>query len=175
MERLPFVRKFQWKFSVSGMVLVLFWYRKQEERDWGVPFTKYRLNSCFLSSWSVAIVIQTNGTENFGRFCKNGKRWYLAGAVTICMENPEIPEKIQMERFIPFTGPVNGQERPTNVYSYHRVFWNLLIFKLIIILEFALLEESQKRVGTKSSIARIFFYIYCFYSFTIVVKFYCSL
>ena len=87
MERLPFVRKFQWKFSVSGMVLVLFWYRKQEERDWGVPFTKYRLNSCFLSSWSVAIVIQTNGTENFGRFCKTWEKGYASKGITFFQEN----------------------------------------------------------------------------------------
>ena len=82
MERLPFVRKFRWKFSVSGMVLVLFWYRKQEERDWGVPFTKYRLNFCFLSSWSVALVIQTNGTENFGRFCKTREKGYASKGIT---------------------------------------------------------------------------------------------
>ena len=29
---------------------------------------------CLLSTWSLALVIQTNGTENFGRFGKNGKK-----------------------------------------------------------------------------------------------------
>ena len=55
------------------MVLVFFWYEKQE-RDWVVPFTKYWLIFRFLSTWSLPLVIQTTGTENFGRFGKNRKK-----------------------------------------------------------------------------------------------------
>ena len=58
------------------MVLVFFWHRKQG-RDWVVPFTKYWYTFRFLSTWSLALVIQTNGTEHFGRFVKTGKRYYL--------------------------------------------------------------------------------------------------
>ena len=57
-EHLPFVRKFRWNI----------WHRKQE-RDWIVPFIKYRSIFRFLSTWS--LLIQTNGTKNFGRFGKN--------------------------------------------------------------------------------------------------------
>ena len=55
------------------MVLAFFWHRKQE-RDLFVPFTKYQLSFRFLWTWSLALVIQTNGTENFGRFGKNRKK-----------------------------------------------------------------------------------------------------
>ena len=55
------------------MVLVFFWHRKQD-RDWVVPFTNYRYIFHFLSTWSLALVMQTTGTENFGRFGKNGKK-----------------------------------------------------------------------------------------------------
>ena len=50
-----------------------FGHRKQEW-DWVVPFTKYQKIFRFLSTWSRALAIQTNGTENFGRFGKNGKK-----------------------------------------------------------------------------------------------------
>ena len=54
------------------MVLVFFWHRKRE-RDWDVPFENTGKFFVFISTWSLALVIQTNGTENFGRFGKNGK------------------------------------------------------------------------------------------------------
>ena len=69
---LPFVHKFRWKLSVKWC-WYFFGHRKQE-RDWVVPFTKYRYIFCFHSTWSLAPVIQTNGTENFARFAKNGKK-----------------------------------------------------------------------------------------------------
>ena len=50
-----------------------FWNRKRE-RAWIVPFTKYRYIFRFLSTWRLALVIPTNGTENFGRFGDNGKK-----------------------------------------------------------------------------------------------------
>ena len=55
------------------MVLVFFWHRKQG-RDWVVPFTKYWYTFRFLSTWSLALVIQTNGTEHFDRFGKHRKK-----------------------------------------------------------------------------------------------------
>ena len=60
------------KFPLNGTGII-FWHRKQEQ-DWVVPFTKYRQTFHFLSTWSLALVIQTNGTENFARFGKNGKK-----------------------------------------------------------------------------------------------------
>ena len=44
------------------MALIFFLHRKQE-RDWVVPLTKYRLIFRFLWTRSLALVIQTNGTE----------------------------------------------------------------------------------------------------------------
>ena len=52
------------------MVLVFFWHRKQQ-RDWFVPFTKHQLSFRFLWTWSLALVIQTNGTDNF----PVGEKW----------------------------------------------------------------------------------------------------
>ena len=60
------------KFWSNGTVF-LGGHRKQE-RDWVVPLTIYWKNFHFLSTWNLALVIQTNGTENFGRFAKNGKK-----------------------------------------------------------------------------------------------------
>ena len=74
-QRLPFVLKFRWKVCVK-CYWYFFWCRKQE-RDWVVLFTTYREIFLFLSTWSLGLVIQTNGTENFGRFGKNGKKVIL--------------------------------------------------------------------------------------------------
>ena len=41
-------------------------FASKQELDWIVPFTKYRQIFCFLSRGILALVIQTNGTENFG-------------------------------------------------------------------------------------------------------------
>ena len=64
------------KISVKNfceMVLAFFFWHRKQERDWVVPFTKYRYIFRFLSTLSLTLVIQTNGTENFGRFGKNGR------------------------------------------------------------------------------------------------------
>ena len=77
------------KISVENfrqMVLVFLWHRKQE-RDWVVPLTKYRQSFCFLWAWSLALVIQTNGTTNFGRFSKNGKKVIPRKALLFFPEN----------------------------------------------------------------------------------------
>ena len=77
------------KISVENfrqMVLVFLWHRKQE-RDWVVPLTKYRQSFCFLWAWSLALVIQTNGTTNFGRFSKNGLKGNTSKGITFFPEN----------------------------------------------------------------------------------------
>ena len=77
------------KISVENfrqMVLVFLWHRKQE-RDWVVPLTKYRQSFRFLWAWSLALVIQTNGTTNFGRFSKNGLKGNTSKGITFFPEN----------------------------------------------------------------------------------------
>ena len=74
--RWPWVLTICTEISVKNfrqMALYFLGHRKQE-RDWVIPFTKYRKNFHFLSTWSLTLVIQTNGTENFGRFGENGKK-----------------------------------------------------------------------------------------------------
>ena len=41
-------------------------FASKQELDWIVPFTKYRQILRFLSRVILALVIQTNGTENYG-------------------------------------------------------------------------------------------------------------
>ena len=69
LERL---RKFWWKIFVKWY-WYFFWHRTRN----GIEL--YHLQNTgkffrFLSTWSLALVIQTNGTKNFGRFSKNGKK-----------------------------------------------------------------------------------------------------
>ena len=72
-ERLLFVGKFRWKLPSNGTGIFF----GTENRN-GIELCHLRNTSfCFLSRWSLALVIQTNGTENLGRFGKNGKQVIL--------------------------------------------------------------------------------------------------
>ena len=72
-ERLLFVGKFRWKLPSNGTGIFF----GTENRN-GIELCHLQNTSfCFLSRWSLALVIQTNGTENLGRFGKNGKQVIL--------------------------------------------------------------------------------------------------
>ena len=69
LERL---RKFWWKIFVKWY-WYFFWHRTRN----GIEL--YHLQNTgkffrFLSTWSMALIIQTSGTTNFSRFSKNGKK-----------------------------------------------------------------------------------------------------
>ena len=49
-------------------------FASKQELDWIVPFTKYQQIFRFLSRGILALVIQTNGTENFGCSSKSGRK-----------------------------------------------------------------------------------------------------
>ena len=70
---LPFVRKFQWKISIKWYWYP-FWQRKQQ-RDWELyHFQNIGKFSLSLNLKPGTQATQTNGTENFGLFGKNGKK-----------------------------------------------------------------------------------------------------
>ena len=68
------LRKFWWKIFVKWYTGIFF----GTEQGTGLSCTIYKIPVNFLirflSTWSLALVIQTNGTKNFGRFSKNGKK-----------------------------------------------------------------------------------------------------
>ena len=76
LERLPFIRKFRWKFSVK-------WYWQFFCIETGIRLNcaiyKIPANFRFLSRGFLALVIQTNGTENFGCSSKSILRTCLHG------------------------------------------------------------------------------------------------
>ena len=72
LECLPFIRKFRWKISVKWYCI--FWGTESRNGIELYHLQNTEKNFHFLSTWSLTLVIQTNGTENFGRFGKNGKK-----------------------------------------------------------------------------------------------------
>ena len=65
-------RNFGEKFPSNGTDI--FFLAPKTRTGLSCLFTEYWQTIHFPSTWSLALVIQTNGTENFGRFGKNGKK-----------------------------------------------------------------------------------------------------
>ena len=85
MERLPFVRKFRWKFSVSGMVLVLFLVLKTGT---GLRCTIYKIPVNFLLSLDMK-----RGTSN-------PNKWYKK----ISVVSVKMGKRLCLEKYSFFSG-----------------------------------------------------------------------
>ena len=68
---IPFVRKFRLKHFRQMVLLFLFGTENRNRIE--LYHLQNPVNFFAFSTWSLALVIGTNGTENYGRFGKNGK------------------------------------------------------------------------------------------------------
>ena len=102
MERLPFVRKFRWKFSVSGMVLVLFLVPKTGT---GLRFTIYKIPANFLLSLDMK-----RGTSNPNKWCKKISVVSVKMGKRLCLEKYSFFRKIStgMNRSISILHRISG-------------------------------------------------------------------
>ena len=101
-----------------------FWHGKQE-RDCVVLFTKYRWIFRFLSTWNLTLVIQTNGTQNFGRF---GKKVIPRKVLIFFPENSHRDEPFHLNS--PWNFRVfhkNGKRSRTNLNKKANTKWILVV------------------------------------------------
>ena len=83
-----------------------------EHRDYNAPCIPPKIlhNHCFQFLLGITVVPGQIQVNDYAKFCGVDQVNY--GVLTICMENPEIPGRIQLERF----NPVKIVQKKSNTF-----------------------------------------------------------